>query len=227
MNMVNYELICNGKNLPSKSWRSLAITGAMDKSQAAADIIAHALPLVPFEGWNAPMLGKAAALAGYKKTDAIRVFPGGAIDAVEHFLAATDTAMLEALSHYPLDTMKIRERIAAAIRLRLEFLAPHREAVRRTLALLTLPIYAHRALKSLYRTVDTLWYAAGDTSTDFNFYTKRLTLAAVYSSTLLYWLDDKSPAYENTWAFLHRRIEDVMKIEKVKHQMRVILSAAR
>ena len=93
------------------------------------------------------------------------------------------------------------------------------EAVRRALALLSLPFNAPLALKLLYKTVDALWYAAGDTSTDFNFYTKRATLAGVYSSTLLYWLNDRSPDSEATWAFLDRRVDDVMRFERLKSQV--------
>ena len=92
--------------------------------------------------------------------------------------------------------------------------------VLRALALLALPLNAPLALKLLYRTVDAMWYAAGDTSADFNFYTKRATLAAVYSSTLLYWLNDRSPDNEASWAFLDRRIENVMSFEKLKGRLR-------
>ena len=116
--------------------------------------------------------------------------------------------------------LKIRDRIKGAVRIRLERHAGEREAVRRALAVLSLPFNAGLALKLLYKTVDAMWYAAGDTSTDFNFYTKRATLAGVYSSTLLYWLNDRSPGSEATWAFLDRRIDDVMKIEKLKAQVR-------
>ena len=115
--------------------------------------------------------------------------------------------------------LKVRDRIKQAVRIRLERHAGEREAVRRALALLSLPFNAPLALKLLYNTVDALWYAAGDTSTDFNFYTKRATLAGVYSSTLLYWLNDRTPGSEATWAFLDRRIDDVMKIEKLKSQL--------
>lgn len=192
----------------------------MDKQKAALAIIEKALPLVPFEGWTQQTLGKAALAAGYKKTDAIRVFPGGAIDAVDAFLRYSDESMAETLATYHLDTMKIRERITAAIRIKLEAFAPHREALRKAVGMQAAPFHCHRALKSLYRSVDAMWYAIGDTSTDFNFYTKRLTLAGVYSTTLLYWLDDKSAGFENTWAFLDRRIGDVMTIEKTKHKFR-------
>jgi len=65
-----------------------------------------------------------------------------------------------------------------------------------------------------------MWRIAGDTSTDFNHYTKRMTLGAVYASTLIAWLDDQSEGWSDTAAFLDRRIDDVMKFEKVKAQWR-------
>lgn len=199
----------------------------MDKIKASAEIISHALPLVPFEGWNIQTLSKAAVKAGYKKTDLIRVFSGGAIDAVDAYSRMADNQMLEALSNYHLDNMKIRARITAAVRLRLELQTPHREAIRRAVAMYSLPFYAHRGLRALYETVDNIWYGIGDASTDFNFYSKRLTLAAVYSSTLLVWLDDKSAGQEATWEFLDRRIEDVMKIEKTKYQIKSWFSSVK
>jgi len=189
----------------------------MDKQKAAADILAKAIALAPFEGWNQLTLNKAAANAGYKRTDAIRVFSGGAVDAAERLMQFYDDAMVTALQGYHFETMKIRERITIAVRIKLEIMQPDREAIRKILAFMALPLNCHKALKHLYQTVDTIWYAAGDNSTDFNFYTKRLLLAGVYSSTLLHWLDDKSAGHENTWAFLDRRIADVMKIEKAKH----------
>lgn len=192
----------------------------MDKEQAARDIIAHALPLVPFEGWNQQVLNQAAALAGYKKTDAIRVFPSGATQAVDAYFQQCDADMLTALESYNLETMKIRQRIALAVRLRLMAYAPHREAARKAIALQALPFNSHRTLATLYTTVDHIWHAIGDTSTDFNFYTKRLTLGAVYSATLLHWLDDKSPDYNATWEFLDRRIENVMQFEKAKSRLK-------
>jgi ubiquinone biosynthesis protein COQ9 len=196
----------------------------VDKHKAALTIIEKALPLAPFEGWNHRTLSKAAIEAGYKRTDVIRVFPGGAIGAAQVTMRHYDSIMSDAMREYHLDTMKIRIRIATAIRLKLEAMTPHREGVRKIIALLSLPHHAPVSLRLLYETVDTIWHEIGDTSTDFNFYTKRLLLAAVYSSTLLYWLDDKSQGFSGTWDFLDRRIEDVMKIEKIKHTIKTALS---
>jgi ubiquinone biosynthesis protein COQ9 len=192
----------------------------MDKTRAAAEIIEKALPLVPFDGWSQSTLEQAAVEAGYQKSDIIRIFPGGAIDAVDAFIRLGDAKMEESLRQLPLDTMKIREKVSAAVRERINAHEGHREAVRKTVALQMIPFYYPHAMRNLYRTVDAIWHAIGDTSTDFNFYTKRMMLSGVYASTLLYWLNDTSPGYVATWAFLDRRIADVMRIEKAKYKMK-------
>jgi ubiquinone biosynthesis protein COQ9 len=191
----------------------------MDKQKAIADIIAAALPIVPFEGWSMSTLRQAAWDAGYQESDVVRVFPGGAIDAVDAFSALGDAAFVEAFATQPLGEMKYRERVATAVRLRLSINAPYREAVRKAVATHAMPFYALRGLRALYNTIDTLWREVGDTSTDTSFYTKRLSLAGVYSSTLLFWLDDKSPQHEASWAFLERRIDNVMQLGKLKRNL--------
>lgn len=175
-------------------------------------ILTAALPNVPFDGWSRACLRKAAVAAGYDEDMAGRAFPRGAADAVDVYVAEADRQMLDELERRDLPALKIRQRIATAVRVRLEQAAGHREAVRQALAVQAMPRNARAALKSLYRTVDAMWYAAGDNATDFNFYTKRALLAGVYSSTLLFWLNDNSEDFADTWEFLDRRIEDVMQI---------------
>lgn len=174
------------------------------------------LPHVPFDGWSAKALAAAAKDSGMDAGMASRVFPKGAAEALDFWIRETDTAMLAALEAQDMAALKIRERIAAAVMTRLDLVAPHREAVRRALALEAQPHQAPRLLGQLYRSVDAIWYAAGDTATDFNFYSKRLLLAGVYGATLLYWLEDKSEGFSATRAFLMRRVEDVMRIQKLR-----------
>jgi ubiquinone biosynthesis protein COQ9 len=128
--------------------------------------------------------------------------------------------MQAALAARDLAGLKIREKIALAIRLRLEPLTAHREALRRAASLMALPLNAGRGASALYRTVDAMWYGIGDRSTDFNFYSKRAILAGVYGSTVLVWLYDRSEGQERTWEFLARRIEDVMRFERAKVSFR-------
>lgn len=181
-------------------------------------IIRAALPHVPFDGWTQKTLTDAAAAAGLAGAVS-RLFPGGPVDAVGHFMDMADRAMVEDLKAHDLAALKIRARVTLGVRLRLERWTPHREAVRRALALAPHPAVAGSVLRNWGRVVDLIWRAAGDRAVDFNFYTKRGLLAAVYGATLLYWLDDRSEGCAATWAFLDRRIENVMQVPKIKSKI--------
>lgn len=179
-------------------------------------LILAALPLVPFDGWSAKALGEAARDAGFDPTMGERAFPGGPVEAVVHFAAMADARLAEDAQAAGLELMKVGERIAWLVRRRLEPWAEHREAIRRAVTLLSLPSHAPAALNATWHTVDTLWYAAGDVSADFSFYTKRATLAAIYTATLLYWLDDRSEGAGDSWAFLRRRLDDAMALPRLR-----------
>jgi len=196
-----------------------------DKIAQRDALIRAALPHVPFDGWSRKTLEAAADSAGLGADAAGRLFPGGAKDAVAHFMDLADRLMLEDLEAHNLPAKKIRERITLAVRVRLERWTPYREAVRRALALAPLPPFAGKTLRGGYRTVDAIWRAAGDKSTYFNFYTKRGLLAAVYGTTLLFWLDDRSEGCANTWTFLDRRIANVMQFPQVKARITERLKA--
>lgn len=126
--------------------------------------------------------------------------------------------MLEKLAQADLEDMKFRDRVAAAVRFRLEAVED-KEVVRRGTTLFALPMYAADGAAAIWGTADAIWTALGDTSEDVNWYTKRATLSGVYSATVLYWLGDTSEDHAETWAFLDRRIENVMQIEKLKAQV--------
>ena len=194
-----------------------------DHERARVEIIAAALPNVPFDGWTAETLRRAAADAGYDPLTALRVFPRGPVEAVQAWIAQADRRMLSAIESHAGPDLKTRERVALAIRLRLEDLAPHREAVRRALSLLAFPHNAPLAAAALWHTVDAIWYAAGDTATDFNYYSKRALLAGVYSATVLFWLEDKSDGAAETWRFLDRRLADVLRVPQAIARLRTRL----
>ena len=181
-------------------------------------LIAATLPHVPFDGWSAAALRAGAADAGIDADLAQVVFDGPA-DMVDAYTALADARMTAALEAAGIGSMKVRDRIRLAVRTRLEQAAPHREAVRRALAVLAMPGNAALGARILWRTADAMWRAAGDTATDYNHYTKRLILGGVYSATLLVWLDDASEDHADTWAFLDRRIDGVMRFEKAKARM--------
>lgn len=160
------------------------------------------------------MLHDAAVDVGLAPLEVERVFPGGISDILAFHSAEADRQMLEALPAEKLAALKVRERIALLVRTRLEQAEPHKEAIRRAVAHLALPTQLSTGAGSLWRTVDAMWLAAGDTATDFNFYTKRILLAKVYVATLYHWLEDESDEHQESWEFLERRIAEVLKAGK-------------
>lgn len=186
---------------------------------AKAELLDAALMHVPFDGWSETTFQEAIRETGMDRTVARAVCPRGAVDLAVEFHRLGDEKMLERIAETDMSGLKFREKVATAVRLRLE-VVDEKEVVRRGATLFALPMYAADGAKLVWGTCDKIWTALGDTSTDYNWYTKRATLSGVYSSTVLYWLGDDSPDHMATWAFLDRRIENVMQIEKVKAKAR-------
>lgn len=191
----------------------------MDLRRTRDSLVQHMLPHVPFDGWSVRAMRMASTDAGHDRTMAERCFPGGPVEAVEHFSDFADRLLVEEMAGADLQALRMRQRVAFLVRRRIEPWGGHREAVRRAMSLLALPPNGLVALRATYRTVDTIWHLAGDSATDFSFYTKRATLAAVHTATVLYWLDDMSEDAADTWGFLDRRIGDVMQIPKLRARL--------
>ncbi len=181
----------------------------------APEIAASAI----FDGWTETALVAAAEMAGADVDVAKLAFPGGAMDMIEAWVAHIDLAMQSAWPPERLAELKVRERIRVLVAFRLEAVADLDEALRRALAVMAMPQNAARAMRLGWRSADIMWRLAGDTATDYNHYTKRAILAGIYSATLAVFVNDDSEGKADTYAFLDRRIEGVMKFEKAKAQM--------
>jgi ubiquinone biosynthesis protein COQ9 len=160
----------------------------------------------------------AADEMGVDRDVAMLAFKGKAIDMIDAWIEGIDLELARRLPADTLNAMKIRDRITALLATRLEIMAPDRESLRRALAIMAMPQNLPKAAKVVWRSADRMWRLAGDTSSDFNHYTKRMTLSAVYASTLSVFVNDDSENFVDTRAFLDRRIDNVMQIEKVKYQ---------
>ena len=192
-------------------------------------VIEAMLNHIPFDGWSTASLDMAAADCGLSKAEMQNLFPAGIVDALAAYGAYADRNMLKAFNGQDeenIAAMPVHMKIRSLILIRLEQAAPYKEVVRRTLAVLAQPQHAKLASQLLYKTVDEMWRAAGDTSTDYNFYTKRATLSAIYSATLLAFLSDNSADLAKTEAFLDRRLADVAKLPKMARPARVLADMA-
>lgn len=184
------------------------------------EVRAHLAPLIPahaaFDGWGPEAVALAASQAGIDPDIARLAFKDGAVQMIDAWFRSVDHAMAAKFSAEELAAMKIRDRITALVWARIEIVAPDREALRRALTILAMPQNAATAAKMGWRAVDLMWRLAGDKATDFNHYTKRMTLGAVYASTVMALLDDETAELSDTRAFLDRRIGNVMQFERFK-----------
>jgi ubiquinone biosynthesis protein COQ9 len=180
---------------------------APERSPARDAAIEAMLPLVPSLGWTREAARRAAG------DQADLLFPGGAPDMVEAYIDLADRRMMEAAAG--IAEPRLSRRVRNLLELRFQQAAPHKEAVRRAAALLANPAHALLATRCTARTVDSIWFAAGDTSADFSWYTKRALLAGVYSATLFYWMSS-SATQESTMQFLDRRLAGVARIGKLR-----------
>lgn len=189
---------------------------SLDPARALRDrLLDAALDEAAFTGWNDACLTRARDGAGLSEGQAMLAAPRGAIDLVDAWFDRAERAMERAIEDCEPGT-KIRARATLAVRARLEAMAPHKESLRRAALFLAMPNNVPDAARIGWRAADRAWKAMGDPSTDFNYYSKRMILAGVHATTLAYWLQDDSDDSAETWAFLDRRIENVMGIEKAK-----------
>jgi len=178
-------------------------------------LVDAALIHVAFDGWGPASFEAAIADSGIDPAVAHAICPRGAIDLAAAFHRDGDRRMTEALGAADLSDMRFRDKVAYAVKLRLQ-LCDDKEAVRRGSTLFALPQNAGTGSALIWGTADAIWTALGDRSDDINWYSKRATLSAVYGATVLYWLGDDSEGHEATWSFLDRRIDNVMQFEKAK-----------
>jgi ubiquinone biosynthesis protein COQ9 len=194
----------------------------MDEATSLEDLRRQLAPAIAdaavFDGWSETAVAAAAELEGVDPAVAAFAFSGGAMAMIAAWVAACDAAMAEAWPAERLAELKIRERIRTLVQFRLDYVTPQQEALARALAIMALPQNAPQALKLGWHSADLMWRLAGDTSTDYNHYTKRTILAGIYAATLSVLAHDRSEGQGDTRAFLERRIDGVMKFEKAKAQ---------
>jgi len=198
-----------------------------DNNQIRIDLIKAMLTHVPFDGWTWEAMEQGAIDIGYekKKTSSERIkifkdlFKNGSIDFIDIFSEIIDLEVKENYNSIEEKPERVPEKIKKIIMIRLNLCQKYKEAVRSSISLSAIPVNAKISLNILYRTCNSIWRIVGDKSTDFSFYTRRISLAAVYTSTLLFWLNDKSNNNIETEFFLDRRLKDISKISSLKRPL--------
>lgn len=175
-------------------------------------LLAAIEPHVIFDGWSEAAFDMAARDCDLTPEEARAACPRGALDLAVAYHRLGDAEMLRRFAGADPESLRYSERVALAVKLRLQ--VSDREVVRRGMTLFALPHHAAEGAALMWGTADAIWTALGDTSTDGNWYSKRAILAGVISASVLYWLGDAEGT--ETDAFVDRRIADVMTFEKMK-----------
>lgn len=186
----------------------------IERSEERDGAIRATLPHVPALGWTRPALAAGLRDIGEDPVAAEWLFPGGPIEVIEAWCDLADREMEAAAAAEDIASLRIPDRIRRVVTIRLEQAEPNREAVRLALGHQSLPWNVPSALRTVARTADAMWAAAGDTSADFSWYTRRATLAGVYGATLAFWLTDEEPGFPRTRAFLDRRLADLGRLQR-------------
>lgn len=192
----------------------------IERSDERDEALRAALPHVPALGWSRAALAAGLRDLGRDPLEAEWLFPRGPVEAVEAWCDLADREMEEQARQEALLELRIPDRIRRVVTIRLERNEAHKEAIRRALALQSLPWNVPSALRTVARTADAMWAAAGDTSADFSWYTRRATLAGIYGATLAFWLQDDEPGFPATRAFLDRRLADLARIQRPRGRPR-------
>ena len=193
----------------------------------AVEILLASMPHVPFDGWGDAALLAGANDCGHDAETVRTAFPRGKTDAIALHSRLADKSMVEAFLGLSVKPEKVHLMIRQLVLLRLEIAQPDKDAIRRAVSVLAMPANTKLSVKLLYETVDSMWRAAGQQDTDFSFYTKRGTLAAVYSATMLAWLADNSSSLDKTIEFLDRRLADVARIPTLAKPVRKLMSTGQ
>ena len=193
----------------------------------AVEILRASMQHVPFDGWCEAALLAGANDCGHDAEAVRAAFPRGATDAIALHSRLADQSMVDAFLELPERPEKVHLTIRKLVLLRLESAHPDKDAIRRAVSVLAMPVNAKLSAKLLYETVDSMWRAAGQRDTNFSFYTKRGTLAAVYSATMLAWLADNSINLDKTVGFLDRRLADVGRIPRLTKPLRKFMTVGQ
>lgn len=189
----------------------------LNVSRLRADLLDAISPHVPFDGWSEPAFREAIRALQIDPEVARLVCPRGAVDLAAAYHRAADRQLAKALAEADFDGMRFRDKVATAVRMRFDLV--DRDLVSRGASVFALPQNAATGAKLVWETADLIWHALGDTSEDYNWYSKRLTLSGVISATTLFWIGDDSEDHAESWAFLDHRIENVLRFDKVKTQL--------
>ncbi|MBM3579143.1 MAG: COQ9 family protein [Alphaproteobacteria bacterium] len=192
----------------------------LDSPETKQKILDEFLPLCAFDGWSKEALVKAAEKCGIGENFLPLIFENGLLDLAEFYLESQNEK--SAAISESIEGRKIRDKIRLSLYARFKVEQQNKIAIQRLINFYLDPKNftsfetgvrpAIHGLSACYKIADFIWKNINDQSTDFNYYTKRITLGKIIFRAVPIFLKDEIRV-EN---FIDTEIEKVMRFEKLK-----------
>lgn len=192
------------------------------KNNYKVDLVTKMLNHVPDLGWTWDALSKAALnskkMKSHSEEELQTIFDNKISTIIGIFNDKLDEEMFAIFNSENNKNLGVTQTVKALVLSRLRASENYKSIIKTSLFFMAQPGNAYEALNQLMKTSNKIWEIAGDTSRGRNFYSKRLILAGVYSSTLAYWLAKETRSIDGSEDFLDKRLDDVKNIGKISKQ---------
>ena len=147
------------------------------------------------------------------------LFPQGNIDLIKFALEQLNNDLEVYCRQIDLIRLPIHKRIRKVLLSKISLMNKDKSFYRSIFLNLLIPKKNFSLSSQLYNSVDQLWFIAGDSSTDFNFYTKRLILSGIYSRVMLFFFNNNNQ--EELENILDESLKRVSKIPEIKSKLKI------
>ena len=147
------------------------------------------------------------------------LFPEGNIDFIKFTLEQLNNELEEYCREIDLIRLPVHKRIKKVLLSKISLMNKNKVFYRSIFLNLLIPKKNFSLPSQLYNSVDQIWFIAGDSSTDFNFYTKRLILSVIYSRIMLFFFNNNNQ--EELENILDESLRRVSKIPEIKSKFKI------
>ena len=147
------------------------------------------------------------------------LFPEGNIDLIKFTLEQLDNELEEYCRKIDLIRLPVHKRIKKVLLSKIFLMNKNKLFYRSIFFNLLIPKKKFSLSSQLYNSVDQIWFIAGDSSTDFNFYTKRLILSVIYSRIMLFFFNNNN--LQELEDILDESLQRVSKIPEIKSKLKI------
>jgi len=198
----------------------MTIDQTQPQAPLRAQLLEQFMKNCPFDGWTEKNLANAARSVDISEFELHRLLPERLAGLARIYVDTLNEKHRRAFEKLDISALKLREKVFEALMTRLKIMSENKEVVRAFAAYSMNPAHIGSLTHSVSSAADLIWRMVGDKSVDVSFFTKRLSLGAIYSKTLLFWLSDDSDDMAETRGFLRRQIDYLMEFQKIKNKIK-------